>query len=243
MIQEYYSSLTKATKSAFYLFILGVVVAGSLTLYSRHMLSQATEKEKKANELHGQYELLQKEAADLKKIGDGLAADLKKADVKVAKLQAIVDKIKVPEKPGPAPAEKKRLLDDLRGMGLELVVKPSTTIAPSLVGITGRDGQAIWGWGKENLRVPFLEQKIDALTNYSAGLEKAKGVAEKLADSRTKEADVALKSADKANQEAVMMREVAEDVKKALAAEKKRKYLYMVGAAAGGYFVGKQLTK
>ena len=218
-------------------------MAGSLTLYSRHMLSAATAKEKRANELHGQYELLQKEAADLKKIGDGLAADLKKSDVKVAKLQAIVDKIKVPEKPGPAPESKKQLVADLQGMGLELVVKPSTTIAPSLVGITESDGKAIWGWGKENLRVPFLEQKIGALTDYSAGLEKAKGVAENLADLRTKEADVALKSADKANQEAIVMREVAADVKKALAAEKKKRILYTVGAAAGGYFVGKQLTR
>ena len=128
-------------------------------------------------------------------------------------------------------------------MGLELVIKPSTTITPSLVGITERDGKTIWGWGKENLRVPFLEQKIEAQGNLIAGLDKAKGLAEKLAETRGKEADSALQAADKFQKDADLQREIAADLKKAYSAEKKKRILYTAGAFVGGYFIHKELVK
>jgi hypothetical protein len=128
-------------------------------------------------------------------------------------------------------------------MGLELVVKPSTTISPSLVGITDSDGKTIWGWGKENLRVPFLEQKIEAQGSLIAGLGKAKDLAEKLADSRTKQADAFEKSADLHQKEADNLRVVVDDTQKALKAEKKKRILYTIGAAAGGYFLHRELVK
>lgn len=243
MIRAYYSSLTKAAKGTIIVVLLGVTVSASLAVYSRHKLNQAHEREVIADKLREDGQKALAEAKTLRDKADGLAAQLARADAKLEKLQAAVDKIKVPDKPGPAPEQKQQLIADLQAMGLELVVKPSTTIAPSLVGITERDGKTIWGWGKENLRVPFLEQKIVKQEDLIKGLDKAKTLAESLAEARSKQADASLKAAESFQGEATNIRVALDDTKKALAAEKHKRRLYAIGAAAGGYFIGKQLAK
>jgi hypothetical protein len=243
VIKEYISGLLKPYKYTIMLVLLGVIVTGSLTVYSRRKLQDATVHEQEANRQRAEAQVAWNEASKLKQYADTLKVQLDKADAKLIKLQAAVDKIQVPPKPGPAPEQKQQLIADLKGMGLELVVKPSTTISPSLVGITDSDGKTIWGWGKENLRVPFLEQKIEAQGSLIAGLGKAKDLAEKLADSRTKQADAFEKSADLHQKEADNLRVVVDDTQKALKAEKKKRILYTIGAAAGGYFLHRELVK
>lgn len=239
MIREQIPALLRPYKWTILVVFLGVSVAGALTLRSRYLLNQANQHELEANRQREEAQQAWKEAFRLKQYADTLKVQLDKADAKLAKLQTAVDKIQIPPKPGPAPEQKQQLITDLRGMGLELVVKPSTTIAPSLVGITESDGKTIWGWGKENLRVPFLEQKIEAQGNLITGLGKAKDLAENLADSRSKQADAFEKSADLHQKEADSLRVVVVDTKRALATEKKKRILYSVGAAALGYALAK----
>ena len=243
MIREYFAALTRPAKSVFLVSLLGVSVAAGLTLTARYYMHEAAKKDQIANQLRAEALTAMQDAAAKGALASDLQIKYDKANARAAKLQAEVDKIKVPPKPGPPPEQKQQLISDLRGMGLELVVKPSTTIAPSLVGITDGDGKTIWGWGKENLRVPFLEQKIDALTAYSSQVVKAKDLAEKVADARTKQADAATLAADKFQKDADLQREIAADVKKAYSAEKKKRLLYTAGAFVGGYFIHKELVK
>jgi hypothetical protein len=243
VLKEYYQALTKTAKWTILVVSLGVVMNGALALVSRYQLNNATKTKQEAERLRVLGTEAWKESFKLKEYADKVTLDLKKANAKIDKLQAAVDKINVPPKPGPAPESSKQLVSDLQGMGLELVVKPSTTITPSLVGITIGDGKMIWGWGKENLRVPALEQKIEGYANLVAGLQKAKTLAETLADARAKEADSALKAADSFKHEADLQKEVAVKVRKALAAEQKRKILYGIGGLAAGYYTHKLITK
>lgn len=239
MLKEYISGLLRPYKWTILVVLLGVSVAGALTLRSRYLLGQASQHELEASRQREEAQQAWEEAFRLKEYADTLKVQLDKADAKLAKLQTAVDKIQVPPKPGPAPEQKQQLISELKGMGLELVVKPSTTISPSLAGITEGDGKTIWGWGKENLRVPFLEQKIEAQGSLITGLGKAKDLAEKLADSRSKQADAFEKSANLHQKEADSLRVVVVDTKKALATEKKKRILYSVGAAALGYALAK----
>ena len=243
MTKEYFAALTRPAKTVFLMSALGVALAAGLTLTARYYMHEATKKEQLANQLRDQAAAAKQDALAKAALAADLQTKLDKANGKVSKLQAELDKIKVPPHPGPAPEQKQQLIADLRGMGLELVVKPSTTIAPSLVGITERDGKSIWGWGQENLRVPFLEQKIEALTDYSGQVVKAKDLAEKLADTRSKQADAAMQAADKFEKDADLQREIAADMKKAYSAEKKKRLLYTIGAGVGGYFIHKELVK
>ena len=223
--------------------LAGVIVTTSLTLYTRRKIQQAHEQQILADQYRKEGIQLRGDVARLKSDGDSLQKELNKIKAENAKLQSIVDQIKVPPKPGPAPEQKAQLISDLKGMGLELVNKPSTTIAPSLVGITESDGKTIWGWGKENLRVPFLEQKIEAQQNLVVSLSTAKGIAEKLADTREKQADTAMKAADAHQKEADSLRVVVKDTNKALSAERKKKALYAVGAFAAGYATSKAVRR
>ncbi len=241
--KAFFTLLTGPLKALIFVSLLGVLVAASLTVYSRYRLNQADAKEQEANRYRVEGDAAWKESFRLKEYADGIARDLVKANAKLDKLQTVVDKIIVPPKPGAAPVEKKILIADLQAMGLILVVKPSTTIAPSLVGITEGDGKTIWGWGKENLRVPFLEQKIDAQTNLIVGLDKAKTLAEKLANARAEQAGSLQATAEIRLKEADSLRVVVTDVRKALVAERKKKVLYGIGALAGGYFLHKELAR
>ncbi len=243
MIREYFAALTRPAKTVFLVSLLGVSLAAGLTLTARYYMHEATKKEQLANQLRDQAAAAKQDALAKAAIAADLQVKLDKANGKVSKLQAELDKIKVPPQPGPAPEQKQQLISDLKGMGLELVIKPSTTIAPSLAGITESDGKTIWGWGKQNLRIPFLEHKIEAQGNLIAGLDKAKGLAEKLAETRGKEADSALQAADKFQKDADLQREIAADLKKAYSAEKKKRLLYTIGAGVGGYFLHKELVK
>jgi len=243
MIKEYFAALTKPTKGLIITSLIGVSVAAGLTLTARYYMHEAAKKDQIANQLRAEALTAKQDAAAKGALAADLQTKYDKANAKAAKLQAEVDKIKIPPKPGPAPEQKKQLISDLQGMGLELVVKPSTTISPSLVGIMDSDGKTIWSWGKENLRVPFLEQKIEAQTTLIVGLDKAKGIAEKVADMRTKQADAATLAADKFQKDADLQREIAADLKKAYSAEKKKRILYTAGAFVGGYFIHKELVK
>ena len=243
MIREYFAALTRPAKIVVWVSALGVCMAVGYTVSSRYHIHEATKKDQIANQLRNEGLALKQQVATLHSQAADLQTKLDKANGKVSKLQAELDKIKVPPQPGPAPEQKQQLISDLKGMGLELVVKPSTTIAPSLVGITEGDGKTIWGWGKQNLRVPFLEQKIEAQGNLIVGLDKAKGLAEKLAETRGKEADSALQAADKFQKDADLQREIASDLKKAYSAEKKKRILYTAGAFVGGYFIHRELVK
>jgi len=243
MIKEYFQTLTKTAKWTIIIVSFGVAVNGALSLVSRYQLNNATEKEREAERLRVLGTEAWKEAFVLKEYADKVSVDLKKANAKIDRLQAAVDKIPVPPQPGPPPESKKQLVADLQSMGLQLVVKPSTMISPSLVGITEGDGKTIWGWGKQNLRVPFLEQKIVGYENLVGGLQKAKTIAETLAEARAKEADMALKAADTFKNEADLQKEVSASVKKALAYERKRKILYGIGGLAAGYYTHKLIAK
>ena len=243
MIREYFAALTRPAKTVFLMSALGVALAAGLTLTARYYMHEATKKEQLANQLRDQAAAAKRDALAKAALAADLQTKLDKANGKVSKLQAELDKIKVPPHPGPAPEQKQQLISDLKGMGLELVIKPSTTIAPALAGITESDGKTIWGWGKENLRVPFLEQKIVAQQNLVVGLTKAKDLAETLADSRGKQADAAMKAADKFQKDADLQREIAVDLKKAYSAEKKKRLLYTAGAFVGGYYIHKELVK
>lgn len=243
MIREFFAPLTAPLKSVFLISLLGVSVTAGLAVYSRHQLKQASQKEQEADRLRLEAQAAWKEAFRLKDYADSLKVALDKADAKLTKLQAAVDKIQVPPAPGPAPEQKQQLISDLKSMGLELVVKPSTMIAPSLVGITEGDGKTVWTWGQNSLRIPFFEQKIKAQTELINGLNKSKDLAEQLADSRAKQADAFEQSADLHRREADNLRIVVTDTKKALSAEKKKRLLYSVGALASGYFVHKELVR
>ncbi len=241
--KAFFTLLTGPLKALMFVSLLGVLMAAYLTVSSRYRLNQADAKEQQANLYRVEGDSAWKEAFRLKDYADGIAKDLAKANAKLDKLQTVVDKIQVPPKPGAAPEQKKVLIADLQAMGLTLVVKPSTTISPSLVGITESDGKTVWGWGKENLRVPFLEQKIDAQVNLITGLDKAKTLAEKLADARAEQAGSFQATAEVRLKEADSLRVVVTDVRKALSAERKKKVLYGIGALAGGYFIGKHVAK
>lgn len=235
MLSEKFSGLLRPYKWLIIGSFTGVIVASGLTVYTRRKLEIAHEKEVLADQYRKEGQAAWKESFRLKEYADKLQIDLQKANAKIDKLQAAVDKIKVPPKPGPAPEDKKQLIADLQGLGLELVVKPSTMIAPALVGITERDGKAVWTWGKESLRVPFLEQKIDAQQNLVTGLTKAKDIAERLADSRSKQAEASDKAATAYQKEADNIRVALDDTKKAMKAERKKKVLYLIGGVAAGY--------
>lgn len=243
MIKEYFAALTRPAKTVFLMSALGVSLAAGLTLTARYYMHEATKKEQLANQLRDQAAAAKQDALAKAALAADLQTKLDKANGKVSKLQAELDKIKVPPKPGPAPEDKKQLIADLQGLGLELVVKPSTMIAPALVGITERDGKTVWTWGKESLRVPFLEQKIDAQQNLVTGLTKAKDIAEKLADSRSKQADASDKAATAYQKEADNIRIALDDTKKAMKAERKKKLLYLAGGALAGYATSRAIHR
>lgn len=232
--------LTSAMKVVICVSIAGVIVSGSLALRSRYLLNQATEKEREADRLNKEGIALKAEAATIKAQADRIAGDLAKANAKVEKLQAIVDKIVVPPKPTSLPASTTQTLAELRQMGLDLPSKPSLALAPSVAGFTVDDAGKVWYWGKEALRVPPLELKLEKTVDLVNGLEKAKSLAESLAESRTQQAEASFKAAEKFENEARVQREVSANLKKALSTEKKKKILYGVGGVVLGAVIAKR---
>lgn len=165
---------------------------------------------------------------------------LQKANAKITKLQASLDKIKIPP-PAVAPESLGQTILDLRSMGMELVLKPSLMVAPSIAGITQNDARLAWSWGNEARRIPYFETKLNAYADLVKGLEKAKGLAEGLADLKGKEADAAGIALDKANQRAEAEQRSREQIQKAMKAERLKKYLYAAGGIVAGAAAAKTL--
>ena len=212
-------------------------MAVGLSVYSSYKLRMVHQLEAQADLFRAQALALRSEADGFKVKADILEGKLEKANTKVAKLQAEVDKIVVPPAPEEAPKTVKETLVELNNMGLVLVRKPSVLVAPCVIGLTADDTVKVWFWGKDALRVPSLELKLEKTTDLAKGLDKAKGLAESLAEMKGKESEAWHKAADKHLEEADALKVAVADTKSALAAQKKRTILVSVGAFALGYLV------
>ena len=215
--------------------LLGVSVAVGLKVYSRYKLELAHQQEVLASGFKAQAEAALAEADKHKKIAEDLTIKLNKATEKATKLQAQIDKITTLPSPTAVPPTTKDTLADLKKMGLELVIKPSMTVAPSVAGITAQDANKAWFWGQEALRVPGLELKLEKTTELVGVLNKNIGVANSVIEARTKEADAALKAADRGQKQADALDSALTDTKKAMAVDKKKLILYPLAAFGLGY--------
>lgn len=234
--------LPKWIKGLTIVFLLGVTVAAGFHLVSRYYQNRITENEREADRLRQEARDAYASAIQYKSVADGLKKDLDKANKKLAKLEHASDQIKIPPSPGPAPAIQ-QIVSDLQKNGFELVLKPSSGIKPAVFGVTEPDAKLMWTNTMQALRIPAFEAKIQAQQNYISGLVDAKRLAEDYAASRAKQAEQATKASDTYKQEADTLRMVVSDSKKALAAERRKKIVYSIGAAATGYLAGRQLTR
>ena len=234
------TSLSALKKGAIVVVLLGVTVAVGLSVYSSYKLRMAHQLEAQADVFRAKAMTLRSEADGFKTKADILQGKLEKADAKVAKLQAEVDKIVVPPAPVEAPKTVKETLVELNNMGLILVRKPSVLVAPCVVGLTADDAVQVWFWGKDALRVPALELKLEKTTDLAKGLDKAKGLAESLAEMKGKESEAWHKAADKHLEEADALKVAVADSKSALAAQRKKTALYAVAAFGLGFVVNKR---
>lgn len=226
------------TKKWIIIGVLAFLLTGvGLKVYSSHMLKEASELKLQVEFLKGQESKARADAEALKIKADKLADSYAKANTKIERLQAALDKIKVPDGPTEYPASVGATLEDLRKMGLVLVIKPSLTVKPSVAGFTAEDAGIVWYWGKQSIRVPFLEQKLEATNDLVAGLGKAKTICESLVDTKTKEADAWMVAADTAKKEVTVIEQALGNTEKALKAERKKKILYGIGAGVLTYAV------
>lgn len=240
MLKEYISGLTQTMKWLIIGVLAFALLGVGLKVYTSSKLSEANEKIRIAEQYRAEGMAIRKEAEAIRHESLKIASDLNKANAKLARLQSIVDGIKIPPKPTELPATTAQTLAELRGMGLELPDKPSLRVAPSVAGFTADDAGKVWYWGKEAIRVPALELKIEKQGDLVKGLEKAKTLAELLVESRTQEADKWHEAADKHIQEAGAIKSALTDTQKALKAERKKKILYAVGASALTYAVSRR---
>ena len=212
-------------------------MVGALKAISKYRLALAHEQEILANQYKDQAAAAIAESKRFKAQADELSIKLTKATDKANKLQAQIDKITVLPTPTVPPATTKLTLDELKKLGLSLVLKPSTSVAPSVAGITAEDATKVWFWGQEALRVPGLELKLDKTTELVGVLNKNITLANQVADTRNKEAEAAILSSNDHQKEAEAVRIALSDTKKALSAERKTKWLYAIGALGLGYAV------
>lgn len=221
--------------------IIGVLLFMSigvgLKIYVSHHIKAAQVALQTADKFRAEADSARADAEKLRVQSATTQVALDKANAKLVKLQAAVDKIKIPPAPVEPPASTGATLVELRAMGLELVLKPSTQLAPAVAGFTGQDVTAVWFWGKQAMRIPSLEAKVDKQTDLIAGLNKAKSLSDTMAELRTAEADGWHKAADKKADEALALRVAVTDTQKALKAERKMKYLYAFGASVLTYAV------
>ena len=216
------------------LVVLVVISGVSVKLYVSSRLKQASALMEQANECRAFAEVATRDAEKYKSQANRLQDSLDKANAKLAKLQAALDAVVVPPAPTSVPAVQSAIVD-LGAMGLELIQKPSVTVAPSVAGITGEGVQKVWYWGQQASRVPQLELKVGLQGDMIKGLDKAKTIAESLAEARAKEA-ASWEDASTAHQkEALALRGSLTDTQKALKAERKLKVYYALGAAALTY--------
>ena len=228
-------SLVGRWKYLIIVILLGVGMAVGLRVYSRHKLELAHQQEILAVQFKSQAQEALAEADKHKKVAEDLTIKLNKATEKVAKLQAQIDKIVILPSPTEVPPTTKDTLADLQKMGLNLVIKPSLAVAPSVAGITSQDATKAWFWGQEALRVPGLELKLEKTTELVGVLNKNIGVSNSVIEARTKEADAALKSAERGQRQADALDAALSDTKKAMAADKKKLILYPLAAFGLGY--------
>lgn len=221
--------------------VLALLLTGvSLRVYKAVVLKKASEAMELANKYRDEAVELRRQAEALRGLSAKAQSDLDKANKKISKLQTQLNGIVVPPKPDALPATVAETMSDLRKMGLELPAPPSLRTSNSISGFTVDDAGKVWYWGKEAIRVPSLELKIEKLTEITKALEKGKDSAEELANFRTREADKWHEVADKKEEEAVALRDTVKETQKALKAEQKRKYLYAIGAGVLGYVVAKK---
>ena len=222
--------------------LLGVAVGVGLKIYVSHQVAEANELKKEAARLREEAKSLRSEAQEAHSAAEDYKKQLVKANKDLAKLRAANDAVHVLPAPGPVPQKKQQLITDLQENGFELVLKPSSQIAPAYFGVTEADAGKMWENSMQALRIPSLELKIKTQNDLIGGLVDAKNIATAYAAQRTLEADAYHKAADTYQKESDLNAESAKWMEKAYKAERKKKLLYLVGGAAAGYFVERQLT-
>ena len=221
--------------------VLSFLVMGvGLGVYTGVRRALGTKYAQEATQLRQEASAALAERDKFRALAEQKSEALQKANVKIGKLQAAVDKIKIPP-PATPPESLGQTILDLRTMGMELVLKPSLMVAPSIAGITQNDAKLAWSWGNEARRIPYFESKITAYDGLVKGLEKAKGLAESLADLKGKEADSASLAAEKANQRAEAELRARTEIEKGMKAERLKKYLYTAGGIVLGAVAEKKL--
>ena len=225
-----WNDLAKKAKWVIITLLVFILSGVAVKMYLSSRLKQAQAHQEQAEKLKLIADLATKDAEKYKLQASRLQDALTKANTKLTKLQAAVDKVVVPPAPTQVPAVKDAL-NDLQKMGLELVFKPSVSVKPSVAGITADDTQKVWLWGQQAARVPMLELKIEKQDDLIKGLDKAKTLAESLAETKTAEAGAYELAAEKRQQEALALQDALTDTQKALKAERKMKVYYAVGAA------------
>lgn len=224
--------------------ILGVLifcgVGYGLKVYTKSRLEAASLHEQRAQKFRDEAMEHRRQAALLSDQATKMMAELSRENEKIAAMKDELSKIVVPPKPGPPPANTGQLLSDLQGLGLQLVVKPSMQVRPSIAGITAEDGGKIWTWGHEALRIPSLELQVSKQKSLIEQMDERQKTADAAIDLRTKQADASLQAADAHQKEAEQMKAVAEDLKKAMKAERRKKILYAVGGLVGGYALSRR---
>lgn len=221
--------------------VLAFLVTGvGLGVYTGVRRALGTKYVQEANRLRQEASAALADRDKFRSLAEQKSEALQKANAKIGKLQASLDKIKIPP-PATPPDSLGQTILDLRTMGMELVLKPSLMVSPSIAGITQNDAKLAWSWGNEARRIPYFESKITAYDGLVKGLEKAKGLAESLADLKGKEADSASLAAEKSEQRAEAEMRARLEVEKVLKAERVKKYLYTAGGIVLGAVAEKKL--
>lgn len=233
-----WKAIGKAVKWIIVLALSLLLAEACLKVYTAIRVRSANQHEEEASKLRGERDAARAEASKYNQEAAALKEKLTRANAKVDKLQAALDKIKIPP-PATPPESPAQTVMDLKSMGLTLVLKPSVMVSPSVAGITKEDASLIWTWGNEARRIPYYEAKIQKYDELVVGLNKAKALSENLAEAKTREADAWHEASDKQVREAEALRAVSNDLKAALRAERRRKYLYAAGAVIGGYAIAK----
>lgn len=155
-------------------------------------------------------------------------------------VEALKNQIKpILPKPGPAPEVDSKLASDLKMFGLKKDVQIFN--ADEYNQLHFGDAQLIWSWASEAKRVPSLE---DGIAQRDAVIEKQSQLVKGL-EVQNVETNLALDSTKKAFAEKQAQVETVESIlnetKKKQRATEVRWWLKAGGAAAAGYFIGKNL--
>jgi cell division protein FtsB len=120
---------------------------------------EALEEAALGKEARAQLPIIQAERDDLK-------AKRKDLEAQIGDLEAELGRRPFPPGVGPVPTELAQVLTDLKGMGIH--PEPLST---AQFGLPNGDAPVVWTWGKESLRVPGLESRLETTTNLKEKLK------------------------------------------------------------------------